>query len=191
MRCPYARALLLIAVALLLAAAAAPQDAPTRPDAMTAAPIVQPLPFSHKTHLTLKLACTFCHANPDPGNQMLLPVATSCMGCHTRVAVDKPDIQQLAKFALAKEPIPWRLIYSVPSFVYWSHRTHLEGGVPCEMCHGDVAQMEVITKVKNVTSMAGCVACHRQKEAPTGCETCHQSQSSFLRGVVRRQPAGK
>jgi hypothetical protein len=48
------------------------------------------------------------------------------------------------------------------------------------MCHGNVAQMEVMSRTTNVTTMAGCVACHRKKEAPTGCETCHESQSSLL-----------
>jgi hypothetical protein len=140
----------------------------------------QPIPFSHRTHVAFQLACTFCHTNPDPGNQMTLPTAERCMGCHSRVAADRPAIQQLAKAAQTKEPIRWKQLYSVPSFVYWSHRTHSDAKVGCEPCHGDVAKMDVIAKVTNVTTMAGCVGCHRQKEAPTGCETCHESQSSLL-----------
>ncbi len=140
----------------------------------------QPLPFSHKKHLSFQLECKFCHTNPEPGNQMTLPVAQTCMGCHAAVAKDKPAIQQLAEFAKSGQPIPWKPVYSVPSFVYWSHRTHLDAGLKCEMCHGDVAQMEVMSRTNNVTTMAGCVSCHKQKEAPTGCETCHESQSSFL-----------
>jgi len=151
------------------------------PKPVAAAAPTQPIPFSHKTHVGFGLACNFCHANPDPGNQMTLPATTICMGCHSSVATDRPSIQQLTKFAQAKEPVPWKQVYSVPAFVYWSHRVHLAGGVTCQMCHGDVAQMEVMTKTTNVTTMAGCVACHRQKNAATGCETCHESQSSFLR----------
>src|SRR5208282_3364782 len=30
----------------------------------------QPLPFSHKTHVTRGLQCRQCHTNPEPGNQM-------------------------------------------------------------------------------------------------------------------------
>jgi hypothetical protein len=145
----------------------------------TAAP-EQPLPFSHKKHLSFQLECKFCHTNPEPGNQMTLPVAQTCMGCHAAVATDKPAIQQLAAFAKSGQAIPWKPVYSVPGFVYWSHRTHLDAGLKCEMCHGDVAQMEVMSRTTNVTTMAGCVACHKQKQAPTGCETCHESQSSFL-----------
>jgi hypothetical protein len=174
------QAVLIFTQPLLLAAPSPRQSSAAKPDTGSAAVPVQPLPFSHKTHIGFHLSCTFCHANPEPGNQMTLPAAETCMGCHARVAADKPSIQQLAKFAQSKEPIPWKPVYSVPAFVYWSHRTHLQAGITCEMCHGDVAQMEVITKTTNVTTMAGCVACHRRKDAPTGCETCHESQSSFL-----------
>src|ERR1700761_6819455 len=95
----------------------------------------QPLPFSHKKHLSFQLECKFCHTNPEPGNQMTLPVAQTCMGCHAAVAKDKPAIQQLAEFAKSGQPIPWKPVYSVPGFVYWSHRTHLDAGIKCEMCH--------------------------------------------------------
>jgi hypothetical protein len=185
---------LLLAPALLSAASLLQQDSAARPDAGTTA-TVQPLPFSHKTHVGFHLSCFFCHANPEPGNQMTLPAAETCMGCHAHVAADKPSIQHLATFAHSGEPIPWKPIYSVPAFVYWSHRTHLQAGLTCDKCHGDVAQMEVIIKATNVTTMAGCVACHRQKEAPTGCETCHESQSSLLvrpmlpgQGPSRKRP---
>ncbi len=172
-----AQALLLFAPALL----SARQISTAKPEAgPTSSASDQPIPFSHKTHVSLRLSCTFCHANPEPGNQMTLPVTQTCMDCHARVATGRPAIQQLAKFAQSGEPIPWRPIYSVPAFVYWSHRTHLQAGVTCDTCHGDVAQMEVVTKTTNVTTMAGCVACHRRKDAATGCETCHESQSSLL-----------
>jgi hypothetical protein len=37
-------------------------------------------------------------------------------------------------------------------------------------------------KVTNVTTMAGCVACHQQKGAPTGCLACHETQTSRWKG---------
>lgn len=176
--------LLLLAPAVVSAAQA--QDAGAKPAAATSQPPPQqPLPFSHKTHVGLQLSCMYCHTNPEPGNQMTLPATERCMGCHARVATDRPAIVQLAKYAQTKEPIPWKQVYSVPSFVYWSHRTHLDARLECASCHGDVAQMDAIARVTNVTTMAGCVGCHRQKEAATGCETCHESQSSWLAGPSR------
>jgi hypothetical protein len=49
----------------------------------------------------------------------------------------------------------------VSAGVYWNHRSHLDAGVKCEICHGPVAQMANVT---NVTTMPGCVDCHQQKE---------------------------
>jgi Cytochrome c7 and related cytochrome c len=171
-----AQVVLLLAPALYSASSSAQQGLEAT---STPAP-VQPLPFSHKTHLSFQLSCKFCHTNPEPGNLMGLPAAQTCMGCHATVANDKAAIQQLSAFAKSGRPIPWKPVYSVPGFVYWSHRTHLEAGLTCETCHGNVARMEVISRTTDVTTMAGCVACHRKKEAPTGCETCHESQSSFF-----------
>ena len=174
------RGVFLLAPALLPASSSAHQGYAANPEATSTPAPRQPLPFNHKTHLSLQLSCKFCHTNPEPGDLMKLPAAQTCMDCHAAVATDKPAIQQLAAFAKSGQLIPWKAVYSVPSFVYWSHRTHLGAGLTCEMCHGNVAQMEVITRTTNVTTMAGCVACHRKKEAPTGCETCHESQSSLL-----------
>jgi hypothetical protein len=170
----------LLAAVFPSVSSSAQQGSTANPAAASTAAPVQPLPFIHKTHLSFQLSCKFCHTNPAPGNLMTLPAAQTCMSCHAAVATDKPAIQQLAAFVKSGKPIPWKPVYSVPGFVYWSHRTHLEAGLTCEMCHGNVAQMEVISRTTNVTTMAGCVACHRKKEAPTGCETCHESQSSLL-----------
>jgi hypothetical protein len=174
------RGVALLAPTLLSASLFAQQGPQANPETASVVAPVQPLPFSHKTHVGFQLSCKFCHTNPEPGNLMTLPVAQTCMGCHAAVATGKPAIQQLAALAKSGQPIPWKPVYSVPGFVYWSHRTHLEAGLTCEMCHGNVALMEVMSRTTNVTTMAGCVACHRKKDAPTGCETCHQSQSSLL-----------
>ena len=154
-------------------------QAQSKPASQPAAP-EQPFPFSHKIHATYQLPCQFCHPNPDPGNQMTIPDVAKCMSCHTEVAKDKPAIKKLAQLAKDNKPIAWVRVYSVPAFVYWSHRTHLEAKMKCEMCHGPVAEMEVMPKVTNVTTMGGCVDCHKQNEAPTGCVTCHEGQSSRL-----------
>lgn len=137
------------------------------------APVVQPLPYSHKTHLALGLKCQDCHPNPDPGADMTSPAVAKCMACHASIAKGRPAIQKLAEFSESKQPIPWVRVYTLPDWVTWSHRTHLKTGLRCDACHGDVAQMEIMEKVTNVTTMAGCVDCHRQKKASTDCGSCH------------------
>jgi len=160
-----------LAVWLVLAFALAGQEE-NKPVQAPPGP-VQPLPYSHKTHLARGLKCSDCHANPDPGDRMTFAPASKCMTCHVAIAKDRPAIQKLAAYAKSNEAIPWVRVYSVAADVYWSHRAHLEAGLKCDECHGQVAEMDIITKVKDVTTMQGCVECHRQKHAETGCEFCH------------------
>jgi hypothetical protein len=171
------------ALLLLSAALGARQNAKSdsqksggSPEKKQSAAPEQPVAFSHKIHITFQLPCQFCHTNPDPGNQMTIPDLPKCMSCHREVAKDKPAIKKLAQLAKDNQPIAWIRIYSVPAFVYWSHGTHLEAKLKCETCHGDVGQMEITTKATNVTTMGGCVDCHKRNNASTGCVTCHEGQ---------------
>src|ERR1700676_3605089 len=143
-------------------------DNPLQPSAPT-----QPLPYSHKTHLALGLQCLTCHTNPEPGRLMTFPATSTCMACHTTIAKDKPSIQKLATFAKSGQQIPWVRVYVVLPGVNWTHRKHLEAGMKCEMCHGQVAQMETMSEATSVTTMGVCIKCHAANNAPTVCQTCH------------------
>ena len=175
----------LLLVVTALYAQEVPKADPAKPSesksASRSATPSQPFPFSHKIHATYQLPCQFCHPNPDPGNEMTIPGLTKCMSCHTEVAKDKASIRKLAQLAKDHESLAWVRVYSVPAFVYWSHRAHLEAKLKCEMCHGTVSAMEVTEKVTNVTTMGGCVDCHKRNEASTGCVTCHEGRGSQLR----------
>jgi hypothetical protein len=133
----------------------------------------QPIPYSHKTHLALGLQCQMCHTNPDPGNQMTFPATKTCMTCHTSVAKDKPSIVKLAQFAKSGQPIPWVRVYQVTPGVTWTHRAHVQAGMQCVMCHGDVAQLDAMAQMTSVTSMGSCIGCHQAHNAATVCVTCH------------------
>jgi len=170
-------ALVILLAALALASTA--QGPPSGKDANTKpgkTPAEQPVPFSHKLHLTFDMKCQECHLNPEPGDRMTLPAADKCMECHRTIVKDKPAIQKLAEFAKSKQTIPWVRVYVVSGWVFWNHRSHLEAGMKCEACHGEVGKMEVLTAATNVTSMAGCVDCHKKNEASTGCQYCHSGK---------------
>jgi hypothetical protein len=136
----------------------------------------QPIPFSHKTHLSKGLECKVCHTNADPGEDMGLPEAAKCMLCHSTIAKDKPAIQALRDFAQSKKPIPWVRVYSLPAEIYWSHRPHLSAGMTCDACHGALADMDIVARVTNVTTMQGCVDCHKAHQVSTGCNFCHDDK---------------
>ena len=135
----------------------------------------QPIPFSHKQHVPMGLKCKDCHANPDPGEVEGLPAASKCMACHFSIARDSPAIQKLKIFADRKQPIPWARVYQIPSYVEFSHRSHIDAGFKCEKCHGPVETREALWKETDV-SMGGCIACHRQNRASTVCTYCHENR---------------
>jgi hypothetical protein len=134
---------------------------------------VQPIPYSHKTHLALDLQCRTCHTNPEPGAMMTFPATATCMNCHNTVATKKPAIVKLAQFAKSQQPIPWVRVYTLLPGVQWSHRKHLEGGMKCETCHGAVADLDAMAMVTSVTAMGTCINCHQMNNAKTTCNTCH------------------
>lgn len=141
--------------------------------AQSAEPIQQPIPYSHKLHLSKGLECKNCHTNPDPGDSMGIPKVATCMACHRTIKADSPHIQTLAKAATDKTEIKWKRVYQTPSFVFFSHRVHTEAGAACESCHGPVRERDVLAKEGNI-SMGACMACHQQKKASNDCNTCHE-----------------
>lgn len=135
---------------------------------------VQPIPYSHKKHLAVGLECKKCHTNPDPGKLMTFPATSTCMECHVTIAKAKPSIQKLAEYAKSKQAIPWVRVYTVLPGVAWNHRPHLEAGVKCETCHGQVRELEAMAEVTSVTTMYSCLNCHELNHAKAACDTCHK-----------------
>src|SRR5713101_10051671 len=106
-------ALLFLAAGITAQQAAPPHEAkqmvPDNPSEH--APPVQPIPYSHKKHLSLGLDCKDCHTNLEPGTLMTFPETGKCMLCHVTVAKNKPSIQKLAEYAKSKRVIPWVRVY--------------------------------------------------------------------------------
>ena len=171
---------LMVAAFVLLAvgAAQAQQPAPGRMPAVQAnlaphpAP-EQPLPYSHKTHVGMGLACQLCHVNPAPGKEMTFPGTSTCMNCHATVVTDRPAIKKLAEYAHSKQPIPWVRVYKLLPGVTWTHRKHLEAGVQCETCHGAVGDLEVMSETTAVTAWRVASVATRRAGVSAACNVCH------------------
>jgi hypothetical protein len=147
----------------------------TAPQVYVPPPPEQPLPYSHKKHLALGLECATCHTMPEPGRAATLPPTATCMKCHAQVKTESPHIQQLAAAHAADQPIEWKRVYRLPDFVPFDHKIHVAGreALTCDVCHGDVKEMDVMQRVKDI-SMAACLECHMEKNAPTRCDSCHE-----------------
>ena len=133
----------------------------------------QPINFPHPTHVkTVGMNCLYCHyaanKSPDPG----MPAVGTCIGCHQIVGRQKPEIAKLAKFAADTQPIPWERIHKVPEYVRFPHVRHVNAGVTCQKCHGQVQDMAQVYQ-ENSLNMGWCVNCHIENKARYDCAVCH------------------
>jgi hypothetical protein len=116
-----------------------------------------------------------CHPNTDPGDTMGLPEVATCMQCHSAISPKNAAMQKLQAFAKQDRDVDWVRVYQIPSYVSFSHRTHLKVGASCQTCHGAVAERVALFKEKE-TSMGACMDCHRAKQASIDCSYCHAAR---------------
>lgn len=136
----------------------------------------QPIPYSHELHAgKRKIQCIYCHSNVERSPHANVPTSAVCMNCHRVVMTESPHIQKLTELHDSGKPVEWVNVHVLPDFVYFNHERHVQKGVSCETCHGNVAGMEKVQQVNPLT-MGWCVNCHRQPEnqAPLDCVTCHR-----------------
>jgi c(7)-type cytochrome triheme protein len=114
---------------------------------------------------------------------MTYPATETCMSCHLAVGTDKAAIAELHAFAESAQKIPWARVYAVTPGVTWSHRAHLNSGVPCETCHGDISQVDAVSESTAILAMASCISCHEAREAKSACVTCHAWPTDELLGI--------
>lgn len=84
--------------------------------------------------------------------------------------------------SIRPKPIEWVKVHNLPDYVYFDHRAHVNVGVECKTCHGNIETMERVRQVETL-SMGWCVNCHRQANrigvkgktvhASVDCTTCH------------------
>jgi hypothetical protein len=148
------------------------------------APIRQPIEFSHKIHVgEQEVPCTDCHVDAERGVHATLPALSQCLLCHMKPQVSEPGAEPDPREHLVRElaasgaPARWIQITRNPGHVYFSHRAHVSlADMPCSDCHGDVSTWDVPPTRPNprLLSMGACLTCHREQDAPTTCDTCHQ-----------------
>jgi len=136
---------------------------------------VQPIPFPHKTHIAKGLTCTdYCHESVTKGPVAGLPSVKTCMICHDAIAADRPLIQQITNMQKNGRDLGWQRVYGYTqqAHVRFNHAPHIRANVECATCHGNIAQQTVAERNVDL-SMGFCVNCHKQRNAPNECVTCH------------------
>jgi len=126
---------------------------------------IQPVPFSHATHAEqLGMDCRYCHSTVEKSWFSNIPSSSTCMNCHNQVLKDDPRLALVRESAATGKPIPWVQIHRTPDFVYFNHSVHVNRGVSCVECHGQINQMTEVYHAKPL-SMAFCLDCHRNPAA--------------------------
>ncbi|MBI5775112.1 MAG: cytochrome c3 family protein [Verrucomicrobia bacterium] len=122
---------------------------------------VQPVAFSHTIHAgQLNIDCRYCHNGVEKSWYSNIPAATTCMNCHNQVLKDDPRLALVRESAATGKPIPWVQVHKMPDYVYFNHAVHVNRGVSCVHCHGQVNKMDEVRHDKPL-SMGFCLDCHR------------------------------
>jgi len=125
---------------------------------------VQPVHFQHDIHVgQLGLDCRYCHSYVEVSGHSNVPTTQTCMNCHSQVQKDNPKLQPVRDSWASGQPIEWVKIHNVPDYAYFNHSAHVNRGVSCVMCHGQVNEMDVVYQAKS-QSMGWCLQCHRNPQ---------------------------
>lgn len=134
----------------------------------------QPIAFSHQLHAgELQISCLFCHDSARRSQVAGVPSMQRCMGCHSLLEADSPEIKKLKAGWEEKKPVEWVRVHKLPEFTRFNHKRHVSAGVSCQTCHGPVEGMPVVQQVAPLT-MGWCISCHKERQAPLDCLTCHR-----------------
>jgi hypothetical protein len=125
---------------------------------------IQPVAFQHDIHAKqLGIDCRYCHSYVEVAAHSNIPATQVCMSCHSQVQKGNPKLKPVYDSWTTGRPIEWVQIHKTPDYVYFNHAVHVNRGVSCYSCHGQVNEMPVVYHNKSL-SMAWCLECHRNPE---------------------------
>ncbi len=145
---------------------------------------VQPIAYSHNLHSgVLKIPCLYCHSGVLKSRKAGIPSVEKCMNCHKVTKVESAEIKKLAAIYDSGEPLEWQRIHALPDHVFFDHRPHVNAGIICQTCHGEVQNMDIVYQSMSMR-MSNCLGCHRDphdavpnsniQEGSEHCYACHR-----------------
>jgi len=125
------------------------------------------LGFNHQLHAGKHgIDCKYCHTNVETSAEANIPPVSTCYGCHAENHVNlgagnEGKVQFILDAYKNDKSIPWKRIHKLPDYVRnFPHHAHVNAGVSCYSCHGQITAMPVVFQAKSL-SMAWCLDCHR------------------------------
>lgn len=128
----------------------------------------QPVDFSHEHHVAgLGLDCRYCHNSVETQAFAGMPASEVCMNCHSRIWSDSPKLEPVRKSFRENTPLAWTRVTDLPDYVHFNHSIHVQKGMACRECHGQVDKMPLMWR-EHTLQMRWCLDCHRAPESHVG-----------------------
>lgn len=123
-------------------------------------PRQQPIPFSHKHHVQDDgIDCRYCHTTVEFSAFAGMPDTKTCMNCHQQIFAETPLLAGVRQSWATGQSIQWTRVNRLPDYVYFNHSVHVDNGIGCSSCHGQVDQMPLMEKAQSL-QMSFCLECH-------------------------------
>ncbi len=127
-------------------------------------PREQPVPFSHQHHVGgIGIDCRYCHTTVETSKFANIPSTKICMNCHSQIWATSPTLEPVRESFRKDKSISWIRVHDLPDFAYFNHSIHVNKGVGCSTCHGQVDRMPLVWQYSSL-QMEWCLDCHRQPE---------------------------
>jgi hypothetical protein len=124
----------------------------------------QPIQFSHERHVGGNgIDCRYCHTSVEESSFAGIPPTRTCMNCHSQIFANSPFLGPVRESLRSGRSIQWNRVHDLPDFVYFDHSIHVNKGVGCTTCHGQVDRMPLMWQEKSL-QMEWCLDCHRAPE---------------------------
>ena len=140
----------------------------------------QPIFYRHDVHAgQYQIPCLYCHNNAANSWTANLPSVATCMGCHLVISAadsagnPNPEIVKVRDAAANGASIRWVRVFKISEHAHFPHMRHVNAGVPCQACHGNIQQMARVFDPGDVNNMGFCTSCHMQRGITRDCTACH------------------
>ena len=122
----------------------------------------QPVAFSHQHHVTgLGIDCRYCHTSVENSKFAGIPPTKTCMNCHSQIWTNAALLEPVRESYRTDRSLQWT--HDLPDFVYFNHSIHINKGIGCNTCHGQVDRMPLMYQYASL-QMEWCLNCHRAPE---------------------------
>ena len=124
----------------------------------------QPIQFSHERHVGGNgIDCRYCHTSVEESAFAGIPPTKTCMNCHAEIFSNSAFLEPVRASFRTNTAIRWTRVHDLPDFAYFNHSIHVNKGVGCTTCHGQVDRMPLMWQEKSL-QMEWCLDCHRNPE---------------------------